>query len=213
MATIRGDSVTIDSGEAENEREKDKQSLLPFAEGALLSVRLLPAEFSRIVGVSKQTVSRWVRAGKVTLGVDGRLDPAKAMRELLSKGDPGRFRARLFRQAISDVNDLRANSARAGVAEQELEAEQKRVRELETRLSRLRFAFDAVARKMNALCVHGAYFDSAAMPGVMHKIFADAQKEAALSEADTVDLRYFVSSSSMESASESRALMIFPSTK
>lgn len=89
------------------------QSPLPFDERDLLAVRLLPAEFSRVVGVSKQTVSRWIRDEKVTLGADGRLDPTKAFRQLLRTGNPGRIRARLVRQAFADMADLRAQAARA----------------------------------------------------------------------------------------------------
>ena len=91
----------------------NRQPILPFAEVELLAVRLRPAEFARAIGTTKQSVSRWIRDGKVTLGADGRLNPTKAMRELLRTGDPGRIRARLVRQAISDMGDLRAQANRA----------------------------------------------------------------------------------------------------
>ena len=64
-------------------------SLLPFAESDMLAVRLLPAEFARTVGVSRQTVSQWIKQGKVTLGADGRLDPTRAFRQLLRPLPPG----------------------------------------------------------------------------------------------------------------------------
>jgi hypothetical protein len=89
------------------------QQLLPFAETELLAVRLRPAEFARCIGVTKQSVSRWIADSKVTLGADGRINPTAAMRQLLRTGDPGRIRARLVRQAFADMGDLRAQAARA----------------------------------------------------------------------------------------------------
>lgn len=96
------------------------QSRLQFPDAELMVVRLLPAEFSRIVGVSKQTVSRWLRNGIVTLGADGRLDPTRAMRQLIRHGDPGRIRARLVKQAVADMADLRAQAGRAAQLEQQM---------------------------------------------------------------------------------------------
>ena len=87
--------------------------MLPFAEAELLAVRLRPSEFARCIGVTKQSVSRWIADCKVTLGADGRLNPTQAMRQLLRTGDPGRIRARLVRQAFADMGDLRAQAARA----------------------------------------------------------------------------------------------------
>jgi plasmid maintenance system antidote protein VapI len=89
------------------------QAFLPFAETELLAVRLRPAEFARCIGVTKQSVSRWIKNNTVTLGADGRLNPTAAMRQLLRTGDPGRIRARLVRQAFADMGDLRAQAARA----------------------------------------------------------------------------------------------------
>lgn len=98
------------------------QPLLPFAETELLAVRLRPAEFARCIGVTKQSVSRWIADSKVTLGADGRINPTAAMRQLLRTGDPGRIRARLVRQAFADMGDLRAQAARADDAERKAAA-------------------------------------------------------------------------------------------
>lgn len=98
------------------------QAFLPFAETELLAVRLRPAEFARCIGTTKQSVSRWIADGKVTLGADGRLNPTAAMRQLLRTGDPGRIRARLVRQAFADLGDLRAQAARADEAERKAAA-------------------------------------------------------------------------------------------
>lgn len=98
------------------------QAFLPFAETELLAVRLRPAEFARCIGVTKQSVSRWIKNNTVTLGADGRLNPTAAMRQLLRTGDPGRIRARLVRQAFADMGDLRAQAARADDAERKVVA-------------------------------------------------------------------------------------------
>ena len=57
--------------------------------------------------VSKQSVSQWIKQGKVTLGPDGKLDPAKASREIFERTDPGRLRARVFKSALEGRDDLR----------------------------------------------------------------------------------------------------------
>lgn len=80
----------------------------------LLKVRVLPAEFARVLGVSKQAVSRWIAAGKVSINpVDGRLDVQTAVQQVLRNTDPGRMRARVLRAAIADVQELRAAAALA----------------------------------------------------------------------------------------------------
>lgn len=112
------------------DRQMRPQSLLPFDERDLLSLRVLPAEFSRMSGVSKQTVSRWISGGKITLGADGRLDPNVAMRQVLKNCDPGRVRARLIRQAYSDMADLRKQSAQVEEIEEELAEANRRIRYL-----------------------------------------------------------------------------------
>ena len=61
-----------------------RRSTLPFDMADMIAVRLLPAQFARMVGVSKQSVSKWIRAGKVTLGPDGRLDPVAEHLELIA---------------------------------------------------------------------------------------------------------------------------------
>lgn len=77
----------------------------------LLKIRIQPAQFARALGVSKQSVSRWLKDGWVCLGADGRLDPAVAIGQLLRRCDPGRLRARWLRQAVGEVQDLRDNLA------------------------------------------------------------------------------------------------------
>lgn len=79
-----------------------------------MRVRVKPAEFSRMLGVSKQCVSRWIAAGKLSINpVDGRLDVQTAVQQVLRNTDPGRLRARVLRQAVEDVQGLRLALAAA----------------------------------------------------------------------------------------------------
>lgn len=98
---------------------------LPFLADTpeLLRVRVLPSEFARIVGVSKQSVSRWVRAGKVTLTFDGRIDVQRGVQQVLRNTDPGQLRARVLRQAVEDVRQLRDTVANVETREAALRAQ------------------------------------------------------------------------------------------
>lgn len=95
----------------------------------LLRVRVLPAEFARLLGVSKQSVSRWIQEGKVTIhAIDGRMDLQSALKQVLRNTDPGKMRARVLRQAVADVQDLRANLAEAEDRADRAEADVQRLR-------------------------------------------------------------------------------------
>lgn len=98
------------------EPENPQQSLsLPLDEKDLMRQRVLPVELARVVGVTKQSVSRWIRDGKIAppSPIDGRLDLHRALRDVLRNTDPGRLRSRVLRQAVEDVAGLRDNLARA----------------------------------------------------------------------------------------------------
>lgn len=82
---------------------------LSFAEVGRLRVR--PAEFARMVDVSRQTVSQWIQQGKVTLGPDGRLDPQVAAQQVVRNSDPTRLRARVLKEAVEDSAGLRRRIA------------------------------------------------------------------------------------------------------
>lgn len=97
--------------EAPEQAQQSLSGLLDHPD--LLRVRILPAQLAKALDVSKQSVSRWVRDGWVTLGADGRLDPVVAIGQLLRRCDPGRLRARWLRQAITDVQALREAAATA----------------------------------------------------------------------------------------------------
>ena len=108
------DRVTSDS-DLDKQLPGAGQASLSGLPGApeLLKIRILPAQFARALGVSKQSVTRWKRDGWITLGADGRLDPTVAIGQLLRRCDPGRLRARWLRQAVGEIQDLRDNLARA----------------------------------------------------------------------------------------------------
>lgn len=108
------DPVTPALNAVEQQAVNPQQSLscLPDVQN-LMRVRVQPAQFARAMGVSKQSVSRWVKDGWVCLGADGRLDPVIAIGQLLRRCDPGRLRARWLRQAVGEVQELRDNLARA----------------------------------------------------------------------------------------------------
>ena len=117
--TRPADLVTCDACPAR------RSTSLPFDLADMIAVRLLPAQFARVVGVSKQSVSKWIHAGKVTLGPDGRLDPAKALQEVLKNTAPTRLRARMFRQAMEGADamrvEIRALQRKCALLESELE--------------------------------------------------------------------------------------------
>lgn len=85
---------------------------LPFDPSELTQgVRVTQADFARMAGVSRQTVSQWVKLGKIrSVYPDGRLDPARAAREVIKNTEPGKLRARLFKVAAEDAAALRTRA-------------------------------------------------------------------------------------------------------
>ena len=85
---------------------------LPFEPADLAQgVRVTQADFARMTGVSRQTVSQWVKLGKIrSVYPDGRLDPARAAREVIKNTEPGKLRARLFKVAAEDAAALRTRA-------------------------------------------------------------------------------------------------------
>lgn len=98
--TMRHDSTMREPAEP-------RPSLLPFDPADLVALRVSPAQFARMCDVSKQSVSQWIKQGKVTIGPDGKMDPAKAARQVFERSDPGRLRARVFKAAMASRQDLR----------------------------------------------------------------------------------------------------------
>ena len=89
-------------------RERVKTLSLPFASSEIESagIRVTRAEFSRLMGCSKQAVTEWVKAGRITVGADGRFDPRHAVRSLLATGDPAKIRARVLAPLVAEMTNL-----------------------------------------------------------------------------------------------------------
>jgi hypothetical protein len=147
-----------------------RTSTLPFDPADLQDMRVKPAQFARMVGVSKQAVSVAIKNGKLTLGPDGKINPAKGLREYLDNSDPTRVRVRAFRQAMTETDELRARvhaleaeleHARADLAAEQAncaareQAARYRVQDdVSGRLARL---MDALANRFDeASAAHGA---------------------------------------------------------
>ena len=120
--TARCNAVTSSAKTEDSGQENQRPSLLPFDPGDLVAMRVLPAQFARMAGVSKQTVSQWIKRGIVELGPDGRLEPRKASRQVIERTDPARLRARVFRHASASLEELRA---RVRELESELDSERQ----------------------------------------------------------------------------------------
>ena len=108
MGAFHADRVTMPAVPGADDPSTTRPSLLPFDPADLMAMRVKPADYARMCQVSRQTVSKWIKKGWVTLGLDGLLDPVVASRQLLSKADPSRLRARVFKDATATMKELRA---------------------------------------------------------------------------------------------------------
>lgn len=70
-------------------------------------LRLRPSELARLLGVSKQAVSAWIKEGKVLPGVDGRIEPRQAIRRLLVGSNPAQLRAAVLRPIAQEIDAAR----------------------------------------------------------------------------------------------------------
>lgn len=89
-------------------RERAKTLSLPFASSEIESagIRVTRAEFSRLMGCSKQAVTEWTKSGRIIVGADGRFDPRHAVRSLLATGDPAKIRARVLAPLVAEMTNL-----------------------------------------------------------------------------------------------------------
>lgn len=173
--------------------KEPRSAVLPFDPAELVAMRVLPAEYARMVEVSKQCVSRWIKEGKITLGPDGRVDPHKASREVMRNTDPARMRARVFKHAMASQDELRAR-----VVELEAEQADRARREQAVRWQEQDIAAKALAKFMDAVRTRfdeaskaaaggelDAWLDELAAVEVYGYTLAEYRAEC---EADTVSL-------------------------
>lgn len=71
-------------------------------------------------GVSKQAVSGWKKRGIITIGPDGKLDPHRAAQQVIRNTDPGKLRARVFKEAVEDHQTTRDRAAKLQAEIEEL---------------------------------------------------------------------------------------------
>jgi uncharacterized coiled-coil protein SlyX len=91
-----------------------------------VGIRLLPAQLARVLNVSKQSVSTWVKSGRVILGNDGRVDPRQAIARLLATGDLSRLRIKILEPLRQEVaaRDRRIDDLEVAVATRDQRIEQ-----------------------------------------------------------------------------------------
>jgi transcriptional regulator with XRE-family HTH domain len=165
-----------------------QSSLLPPAD---LRVRVRPAELARIVGVSRQAVSRWIKRGWVTTFPDGTVNPREAVASVI-RHSHGRIRAKLLRPLTDDVDSLRRQlreqTERAEAAERqahELEADLAEARRLESLFMRMLDEFDGL------LTAHESRLraapDSTAWRTLLDELYEDAENLANMNDAPAGD--------------------------
>ena len=88
-----------------NPETRGKSLILPFqsSDAEMQGIRVTRAEFSRLMGCSKQAVTDWVKSGRVVVGPDGRFDPRQAVASLMRTGDPARIRAKVLEPLVRDI--------------------------------------------------------------------------------------------------------------
>lgn len=89
-------------------KKSPEQPALSFSLEDLAAMRVRPADFAKMMNVSRQTVSQWIKQGKCVLGADGRLDPHQAAKQVIAKSDPTKLRARILRTATEERAELLA---------------------------------------------------------------------------------------------------------
>jgi len=83
-------------------------STLPFAGDDLMRVRVTPAQLASMCNVTRQSVSKWIKKGWVSVGADGLLDPRMAIRQYMDCVNPLKMRARVLKDATASIPELRA---------------------------------------------------------------------------------------------------------
>lgn len=146
----------------------------------LLRLRVRPAEFARLLGVSKQCVSIWIREGKIGQPnqLDGRIDVQRSIQDVLRNTSPGRLRSRVLKQAVSDALELRENLARVEDRAEIAEAALRDAKESLDYLERWIADGDAHASAFHALLIEQAETLRAVPPEAWAQTLADLSDAA-----------------------------------
>lgn len=146
----------------------------------LLRLRIRPSEFARLLGVSKQCVSYWIRDGKIGQPnhLDGRIDVQRSIQDVLRNTSPGRLRSRVLRQAVTDALDLRENLARAEDRAEIAEAALRDAKASLDSMERWSADGDAHADAFRALLIEHAETLRAAPPEAWAQILDDLSNAA-----------------------------------
>lgn len=129
--------MTVASKDRGNTPSQELLSLLP-PDPAL---RVKQSEFARLVGVSRQTVSQWVKKGVIVPYPDGRFCPKEAARRVIGYTDPSRLRAKILRPLSDDVATLRKEALdanrRADLEAKRADAAERELRHADAAVDRL----------------------------------------------------------------------------
>lgn len=181
----------------------------------LLRLRIRPAEFARLLGVSKQCVSIWIRQGKIGQPnhLDGRIDVQRSIQDVLRNTAPGRLRSRVLKQAVSDALELRENLARAEGRAEIAEAALREAKEAIDSLERWIADGDAHEVAFRSLLIEHAATLGAASPEAWTKTL-DVLWDSAWDVVDTAngigpdDLRNLLESWHLRAANETEGTRV-----
>lgn len=143
--------MTVDPGTPENRQREARQTTMIAPPD--LRLRVLPAELARILGVSKQAVAKAIRAGRIRVDADGKLDPAAATRDWLRNTHPASMRSRVLRDAAAAQRTAADQAAywRAEAEEARAALASERERASAVRTATAYAALDAVAATLPAV--------------------------------------------------------------
>lgn len=86
-------------------------------------IEIKPSEFARLIGVSKQAVSAWIKDGKITINDHGYLNPNKAIAQLLKNANPAKLRSKALMPLIKQIRVLNLMVKEQDIKLQDLEDE------------------------------------------------------------------------------------------
>jgi len=83
-----------------------KNLSLPFESSSaeMAGIRVTRAQLARLLDVSKQACTEWVKSGRIRLGADGRIDPRQAVAQLLKTGSPARLRSAVLAPLVRELD-------------------------------------------------------------------------------------------------------------